>query len=37
MLRVRVGDYRIMYRVDTDELLVTVVEIARRDQAYRPR
>jgi mRNA interferase RelE/StbE len=35
LLRIRVGDYRIVYRVDDDALLVTVVRIAHRREAYR--
>jgi addiction module RelE/StbE family toxin len=32
----RVGDLRIIYRHDPVQLLVLVLDIARRDQAYRP-
>ncbi len=34
--RVRVGDYRIIYTVADDVLLVVVVTIGRRRDVYRP-
>jgi mRNA interferase RelE/StbE len=33
--RVRVGDWRIIYQVDDDQLIVLVLEIAPRGGAYR--
>jgi mRNA interferase RelE/StbE len=33
--RIRVGDYRIIYRVEDDQLIVLVVRIAHRREAYR--
>lgn len=33
--RVRVGDYRILYRIHDDERLVRVYGVLRRDEAYR--
>lgn len=36
-LRTRVGDYRVIYRVEIERRLVQVLDIARRDEAYRPR
>jgi mRNA interferase RelE/StbE len=33
--RVRVGDWRIIYTIEDDVLVVTVVEIAPRGDAYR--
>jgi mRNA interferase RelE/StbE len=33
--RVRVGDYRILYRVDDDRLLVVVIRVRHRSDAYR--
>ena len=33
--RVRVGDYRVVYEVRDDELLVLVVRVAHRRDAYR--
>jgi mRNA interferase RelE/StbE len=33
--RIRVGDYRIVYAVDDDELLVIVARIAHRREVYR--
>ena len=35
--RVRVGDWRISYAVYDDRLLILVVEIAKRGDAYRTR
>ncbi len=34
-LRIRVGDYRILYEVDDDALVVTIGRIAPRGRAYR--
>lgn len=34
-IRVRQGDYRILYSVDDEERMVTVVRIAHRRDAYR--
>jgi mRNA interferase RelE/StbE len=33
--RIRVGDYRILYRVDDDRVVVVVVRIRHRSIAYR--
>ena len=33
--RLRVGDYRILYEVQDDELIVLVVRVAHRRDAYR--
>ena len=33
--RLRVGDYRITYRVDDDALVVDIVRVAHRREAYR--
>ena len=33
--RIRVGDYRVIYCIDDKTLLVLVVEIANRREAYR--
>lgn len=33
--RVRVGDYRILYRIDEEIILVVVVRIRHRSKAYR--
>jgi mRNA interferase RelE/StbE len=35
LFRVRTGDYRIVYRVDDDVLLVLIVRVAHRREAYR--
>ena len=34
--RVRVGDYRILYEIHDNSLIVIVVKIAHRRDAYRP-
>jgi mRNA interferase RelE/StbE len=36
-LRVRIGDYRIIYRVEDDRLLVLVVRVGHRKDVYRRR
>lgn len=33
--RIRVGDYRILYEVHDDRLVVLVIRIAKRSEAYR--
>jgi len=33
--RARVGDYRIVYQVETDRIVVFIVEIVHRSGAYR--
>ncbi len=33
--RIRVGDYRILYRVDRDLILILVLEIGHRREIYR--
>lgn len=33
--RVRVGDYRILYRIDDDLVLVVILRIRQRKDAYR--
>jgi mRNA interferase RelE/StbE len=35
-LRVRVGDYRIIYTIDDDVLLVVIVALGHRREVYRP-
>jgi mRNA interferase RelE/StbE len=35
-LRIRVGDYRVVYAVHDDVLVVLVIRIAHRREAYRP-
>ena len=34
--RVRTGDYRIVYQIEDDELLVLVLRAAHRREIYRP-
>jgi len=36
LLRVRVGDYRIIYKIKDDRLLVLIVKIGPRKDIYRP-
>ena len=33
--RIRIGDYRVVYELLTDEVVVLVVRVARRSDAYR--
>ena len=35
--RIRVGDYRIIYAIEYDRLLVLVVEVGHRREVYRRR
>lgn len=35
--RIRVGDYRVIYHVDTKDLIITVIYIRHRRDAYRHR
>jgi len=35
LYRIRVGDYRVVYQVRDEELLVLVVRVAHRKDAYR--
>ena len=35
--RIRVGDYRIIYAIHDDVLVVLVIEVGPRDQVYRRR
>jgi mRNA interferase RelE/StbE len=32
--RIRVGDYRIIYNVDGDQLIILILKIAHRQEAY---
>jgi mRNA interferase RelE/StbE len=36
-LRIRVGDYRIVYRVDGKKLIILVIRIGHRSDVYRKR
>ena len=36
-LRLRVGDWRVIYRVQDDELLILVIKIGHRSDVYRAR
>jgi mRNA interferase RelE/StbE len=35
--RIRVGDYRVIYEIHDDQLLVLVVRLGHRDDVYRSR
>ena len=35
LLRLRVGDYRIIYSIDEDELIVWVIDAGNRGQIYK--
>ena len=35
LYRIRVGDWRILYAVEEDAVVVVVLDVVRRDQAYR--
>lgn len=35
VMRLRVGDYRVVYRVEDDRVVVTVVRVAHRREVYR--
>jgi mRNA interferase RelE/StbE len=35
MWRLRIGDYRVIYAIDSDELVVNVTEIDHRNRIYR--
>lgn len=34
-MRIRVGDYRVIYRIENDALVVLVVKIGHRKDVYR--
>jgi mRNA interferase RelE/StbE len=36
-LRIRIGDWRVIYRVQDDELLILVIKIGHRSDVYRAR
>jgi len=35
LFRIRVGDYRVIYAIEDDRLLVLVLRVAHRREAYR--
>jgi mRNA interferase RelE/StbE len=35
--RIRVGDYRIIYEIEDDVLLITVIKVGHRNQAYKDK
>ena len=34
LYRIRVGDWRIIYAIEDDEVVVLILDVVRRDQAY---
>ncbi len=36
-LRIRVGDYRIIYKIEKDKLVILVVKIGHRSEIYRDK
>ena len=36
-LRIRVGDYRIVYRVDGKKLIILIIRVGHRGEVYRKR
>jgi mRNA interferase RelE/StbE len=36
-LRIRVGDYRVIYRVQDDKLIILVLKVGHRNKIYRNR
>ena len=37
LYRIRVGDWRILYAIEDDRLVILILDVVRRDQAYRGR
>jgi mRNA interferase RelE/StbE len=37
LYRIRVGEWRILYAIEDERLLILILDVLRRDQAYRPR
>lgn len=35
--RIRVGDYRVLYEVSDEDLIILVIRVATREEAYRGR
>jgi mRNA interferase RelE/StbE len=35
LYRIRVGDWRILYAIEEDTVIVVVLDVVRRDQAYK--
>jgi mRNA interferase RelE/StbE len=35
LFRIRVGDWRILYAIEDDTIVVIILDVVRRDQAYR--
>jgi len=37
LYRIRVGDWRILYAIEDDRLVILILDVVRRNQAYRSR
>lgn len=37
LYRIRVGNWRILYAIEDDRLIILILDVVRRDQAYRAR
>jgi mRNA-degrading endonuclease RelE of RelBE toxin-antitoxin system len=37
LYRIRVSDWRIFYAIEDDRLVILILDVVRRDQAYRGR
>jgi len=37
LYRIQVGDWRILYAIEDDRLVILILDVVRRDQAYRGR
>jgi mRNA interferase RelE/StbE len=35
LFRIRIGDWRILYAIEDDVILVIILDVVRRDQAYK--
>jgi mRNA interferase RelE/StbE len=35
MMRLRVGDYRVIYQIEDERIVITIVRVAHRREAYR--
>ena len=36
LYRIRIGDWRVLYAVEDKRLVILILDVVRRDQAYRP-
>jgi len=37
LYRIRAGDWRVLYAIEDDRLVILILDVVRRDRAYRPR